>query len=176
MKTSIALIGFMGTGKTVVGEALSKKLARKFVKLDSLIEQRVGKSIADIFEQDGEEVFRELEIEITKEVAKDKNLVVDCGGGVVLNQINIDRLRKEARIVYLTASPMVTLNRVSDDGGRRPLLKGANKASNIQELLGLREPFYQRAADIEINTSKLDINSVAEQIINELEKDEGFNF
>lgn len=176
MKTSIALIGFMGTGKTVVGEALSKKLARKFVKLDSLIEQRVGKSIADIFEQDGEEVFRELEIEITKEVAKDKNLVVDCGGGVVLNQINIDRLRREARIVYLTALPRVILSRVSDDGGRRPLLKGANKASNIQELLGLREPFYQRAADIEINTSKLDINSVAEQIINELEKDEGFNF
>lgn len=175
MKTSIALIGFMGAGKTAVGKALAKKLNREFVELDSLIEHKAGKSIPDIFQQDGEIAFRELEIEVTKEVSKAKNLVIACGGGLVLNKINIDRLRREARIVYLTASSGVILKRVSGDGGERPLLKAPDKASTIQELLRFRQPFYERAADIKIDTSKLDIDSVAEQIIEKLREDEGFN-
>jgi len=175
MKTSIALIGFMGVGKTAVGKVLAKRLGRKFVELDSLIEQKAGKSIPDIFQQDGEAAFRELEIEVTKEVSKDKNLVIACGGGIVLNKKNIDRLRQQSRIVYLTASPKVILKRVSDDGGERPLLKTANKALNIRELLEFRKPFYERAADITIDTSKLDTNAVAEQIIEKLQADEDFN-
>ena len=175
MKTNIALIGFMGVGKTAVGRALAKRLNRQFVELDSLIEQKAGKSIPKIFEQDGEIAFRELEIEVAKEVSQGRNLVIACGGGIVLNKINIDRLKKESVIVYLTASPMVILRRTSGDGGQRPLLKASNKAQNIQELLRFRKPFYERAADIEIDTSKLSISSVAEQIIAELKKDEGFN-
>ena len=175
MKTNIALTGFMGVGKTVVGKVLAEKLGRKFVELDSLIEQKAGKSIPFIFQQDGETAFRELEIEVTKEVSKDKNLVIACGGGVVLNKINIDRLRQQSRIVYLTASPRVILKRVSGEAGERPLLKAANKALNIRERLDFRKPFYERAADIIINTSKLDINSVAEQIISKLKDDESFN-
>jgi len=176
MKTSIALIGFMGTGKTAVGKALAKKLGKEFVELDSLIEQKAGKSIAEIFQQDGEVAFRELEIEVAKEVSNGKNLVIACGGGIVLNRINIDRLRKEARIVYLTASPGVILKRVSGGGEERPLLKGTNKAWDTQELLRFRKPFYERAADIKINTSKLGIDAVAEQIIEKLKQDEGFNW
>ena len=175
MKTNIALIGFMGTGKTAVGKALAEKLGRKFVELDSLIEQKAGKSIPDIFQQDGEMAFRELEIEVTKEVSKDRNLVIACGGGIVLNKINIDRLRQQSRIVYLTASPKVILKRVSGDGGERPLLKAASKALNIRGLLDFRKPFYERAADIKIDTSKLDIDSVAEQIISKLKDDESFD-
>ncbi len=175
MKTNIALIGFMGVGKTAVGKALAGKLGRSFVELDSLIEQKAGKSIPDIFQQDGEAAFRELEIEVTEEVAKDKNLVIACGGGIVLNQINIDRLRQQSRIVYLTASLEVILKRVSGEAGERPLLKAANKALNIRELLGFRKPFYERAADITIDTSKLDIDSVAEQIIEKLKEDESFD-
>lgn len=175
MKSNIALIGFMGTGKTAVGKVLAEKLGRKFVELDSLIEQKAGKSIPDIFQQDGEADFRELEIEVTKEVSKDKNLVIACGGGIVLNKINIDRLRQQSRIVYLTASLGVILKRVSGEAGERPLLKAASRALNIRELLGFRKPFYEGAADIIINTSKLDINSVAEQIINKLKDDEGFH-
>ncbi len=174
MKTSIALIGFMGAGKTVVGKALAKKLSKKFVELDSLVEQKAGKSIIEIFQQDGEEIFRELEIEVTKEVSQGKDLVIACGGGIVLNKINIDRLRKEARIVYLTASPGVILGRVSGDE-ERPLLEVANPTLTIQELLRFRKPFYERAADIKIDTSKLDIDSVTEQIIKRLKEDEGFN-
>ena len=176
MKTNIALIGFMGAGKTVVGKALAKKLNREFVELDYLIEHKAGKSIPQIFQQDGEVAFRELEIEVTKEVSNAKNQVIACGGGLVLNKINIDRLRKEAIIIYLTASPGVLLKRVSGNGEERPLLNVSNKASEIRELLRFRKPFYERAADIKIDTSKLDIDSVTEQIIKKLKDDESFNF
>ena len=175
MRTNIALIGFMGVGKTAVGKVLAEKLGRKFVELDSLIEHKAGKSIPDIFQQDGEVAFRELEIEVTKQVSKDKNLVIACGGGIVLNKINIDRLRQQSRIVYLTASPKVILKRVSGDRDERPLLKAANKALNIRELLGFRKPFYERVADIKIDTSKLDTDSIVEQIISKLKDDEGFH-
>jgi shikimate kinase len=176
MKTSIALIGFMGVGKTAVGKALAGKLSKKFIELDSLIEQKAGKTIPEIFKQDGEIAFRELEIEVTKEVAKGKNQVIACGGGVVLNKINIDRLRNESIIVYLTASPKVILKRVSGGGMERPLLEASNQALTVQGLLTFRKPFYERAADIKIDTSKLDVESIVEQIINKLEEDESFNF
>ena len=175
MKTNVALIGFMGVGKTAVGEALAKKLNRKFVELDLLIEQKAGKSIPEIFQQDGEVAFRELEIEATREVAKEKHMVIACGGGVVLNKINIDRLREESRIVCLTASPRVILERVSGEPWGRPLLKVDNPSSAIQGLLRFREPFYEISADIKIDTSKLDIDSVTEQIIDRIKRDEGLN-
>jgi shikimate kinase len=175
MKTNIALIGFMGTGKTAVGEALAEKLGRSFVELDYLIEQKVGKSIPDIFQQDGETAFRELEIEVTEEVSKDKNLVIACGGGIVLNKINIERLRKSARMVYLTASPRVILKRVANEEGQRPLLEVDNPTLAIREMLSFRKPFYERATDIKINTSKLSIEAVAEQIISKLKDDESFD-
>ncbi len=176
MKTSIALIGFMGVGKTAVGKALAKKLGREFIELDALIEQKAGKSIAEIFQHDSEVAFRELEIEVTKEVSRKKNLVIACGGGIVLNKINIDRLSNESTIVYLTASPKMILERVSGGGGKRPLLKTGNRDLKIEELLRFREPFYERAADIKIDTAKLDIAAVTEQIIMKLKEDEGFNF
>jgi len=173
MKTSIALIGFMGTGKTVVGKAVAEKLGKDFVELDVLIKQKAGKPISEIFQQDGEVAFRELEIEVAREVAGSKKQVIACGGGIVLNKINIDRLKKNSVIVYLTASPKVILKRVSD-GDERPLLKVTNPAQTIQELLRFRKPFYERAADIKINTSNLDVDSVTEQIINKVKQVENF--
>ena len=176
MKTNIALIGFMGTGKTAVGKALAEKLSKEFVEMDALIEQKAGKPIPDIFQQDGEIAFRELEINLAKEIAQRKNLVIACGGGIVLNKINIDRLRKESIIVYLTASPEVILKRVSSDQEIRPLLNVPDPASEVPALLKFRKPFYERAADIQIDTSKLNINSVAEQIIDRLKGNESLNF
>ena len=175
MKTSIALIGFMGTGKTAVGEILAEKLRREFVEMDSLIEQKAGKSIPEIFRQDGEVRFRELEIEVTGEVAEKKNAVIACGGGIVLNKINIDRLKKECIIVYLTASPGVILKRTAGDESVRPVLEASDKAWHIKGLLRFREPFYERAADIKINTSKPGISSVAEQIIARVKEYDSLN-
>ncbi|TET17467.1 MAG: shikimate kinase [Dehalococcoidia bacterium] len=166
----------MGTGKTAVGKALAEKLGKGFVELDPLIEQKAEKTIPEIFKQDGEIAFRELEMEVTKEVSKGKNLVIACGGGVVLNKINIDRLRKESIIVYLSASPRVILKRISNDAEERPLLEVANPTLTIRELLRFRKPFYERAADITINTSKLDIDTVVEQIISKVKADESFSW
>jgi len=176
MKTGIALTGFMGAGKTAVGRALAEKLAREFLELDSLIVRKAGKTIPEIFEQGGEVAFRELEIEVVKEVAGKKNAVIACGGGVVLNKINIDRLKKECVIVYLTASPEAILKRTLADENERPLLNAADRLATIGELLKFRKPFYERAADITVNTTKLDINSIAAQIIDKVKEDESFRF
>ena len=175
MKGNVALIGFMGVGKTVVGKALARKLNWEFIELDSLIEQKAGKPIAEIFQQDGEIVFRGLEIEVTKEIAREKNLVIACGGGIVLNKINIDRLKEEGIIVYLTASPRVILKRVSSEEGQRPLLEIDNPTLTIRELLRFRKPFYERAADIKIDTSKLNVDEVVKKLIEKMKRDEGFN-
>ena len=174
MKTSVALIGFMGTGKTVVGKELSQKMDRRFIETDDLIEQKAGKSIPEIFKQDGEIAFRELEIEVTKAVAGTKNAVIACGGGLVLNKINIDRLREECIIVYLTASAGVILRRTSRDGGRRPLLSVTNRLQQIRELSRFRQPYYRWAADMIVNTSRLGINTVVQRIEEELEDNESF--
>ena len=176
MKTNIALIGFMGTGKSAVGQVLARKLKRKFIELDAVIEQIAGKSIPDIFQQDGENAFRELEIQATKDIAQSKRSVIACGGGAVLNRINIDRLKEGAVIVYLSASPGVILKRTSRDQNVRPLLSVPDQAARIKELLKFRRPFYERAADIKINTSRLDINAVVAQIIEGLKEDESLHF
>ena len=93
MKTNIALIGYMGTGKTVVGQLTAEKLGMKFIELDWLIEKKTGKPIPEIFRDDGEITFREIEIEVTKQIAGEKYCVIACGGGIVLNKMNIDRPR-----------------------------------------------------------------------------------
>ena len=174
MKTDIALIGFMGTGKTAVGKALAETLGREFVETDALIEKKAGKSIPDIFAQDGEIAFRELEIEVIKEVAIKDNVVIACGGGVVLNKINIDRLAKKCFIINLKATPSVIAGRTSGDKGDRPLLAVSDRLAQIKELMNYRRPFYRRAADREIDTSRLDVNAVVKKIINELEKNAGY--
>jgi len=172
MKTSIALIGFMGTGKTVVGRALAERLGKEFVELDALIARKAGKTIPEIFRQDGEVAFRELEIEAAREIAGKKNVVIACGGGIVLNKINIDRMRRECLMVYLTASPEVIIQRTSIGRNDRPLLSTADRDTTVRELLEFRRPFYQRAADITIDTSKLDVGSVVKQIIERMKKAE----
>ncbi|HEY31590.1 MAG TPA: shikimate kinase [Dehalococcoidia bacterium] len=176
MKTNIALIGFMGTGKSAVGRALAAKLGREFVEMDSLIEEMAGKTIPEIFQQDGEIAFREMEIEVTRKVAQNTRQVIACGGGMVLNKINIDRLKETSRMVYLKASLGKILERTSNGNSERPLLDVPDPEQRIKELLDFRKPFYERSADITINTTRLSIDKVVELIINRLKEDESFNF
>jgi shikimate kinase len=164
MKSNLALIGFMGVGKSAVGRILAAALNKTFVEADSMIERKAGKSIPEIFKEGGEIRFRELEIEAFKEIALQKNQVIACGGGVVLNRINIDRLKQDSWIVWLTASAETIVKRTGLNGERRPLLKGLAKAAEIQSLIDYRQPFYERAADFAVDTTDVDIQGAARQI------------
>ena len=175
MKSNIVLIGFMGTGKTEVGQALAKRLNRGLIEIDSKIEQMAGKSIADIFKDNGEIYFREQEIEAIKQAVTREKQVIACGGGVVLNTINIDRLRETGVIINLVASPDTILKRTSVNAGIRPLLNVQQPAERIRELMKFRKPFYDKAADFTVNTSKLNIDTVADKIIDRLKNYAGFN-
>jgi shikimate kinase len=175
MKSNIVLTGFMGTGKTAVGQALAKRLNRQLIEVDSKIEQMAGKSISDIFKDSGEIYFRELEIGAIKQAAAGKKQVIACGGGVVLNTINIDRLRETGVIINLAASQQIILKRTSGNAGSRPLLNIQQPAELIRELLKFRKPFYDKAADLIINTSKLNIDTVADKIIDRLKNYAGFD-
>ena len=161
----------MGTGKTAVGQTLAKKLGMKFIELDRLIEEQAGKKIAEIFRAQDETAFRELEIKATKQIVEEKNAVIACGGGIVLNKINIDRLRENAVMVYLTASPKTILKRVAGENSQRPLLAVDDQLKTITDMLKFRKPYYERSADITVNTSRRSIDGAAEEIIRKLGTD-----
>jgi len=149
---NIVLTGFMGTGKSTIGKLLAEELKKDFIDTDLFIERRYGKSIPQIFEEEGEERFRELEVNVIKEITKRKNAVISCGGGVVLNPVNVERLRKKGRIVLLTASLEDIMKRISEDR-KRPLLR----EYKIETLLKLREPIYFSVADFIVNTTDVSV-------------------
>jgi shikimate kinase len=170
MKTGIALIGFMGTGKTVVGKLLAQKLVKDYIELDAEIEKEAGKSVVSIFREDGEARFREMETEMVGRAAGRQNAVIACGGGIVLNKENISRLKQEYVIVCLTASQEEIFKRTSEDSNTRPLLAVADRKKKIRELLELRRPLYEQAADITIDTSGIDAPGVVQKILIALDK------
>jgi shikimate kinase len=174
MKTNIALIGFMGAGKTSIGKALARRLDMKFIETDSLIEKKAGRSITEIFNEDGEPAFRRLEMEVVRDIAEEKNAVVACGGGIILNKINMDRLRQNAVIVYLEIKPEIILSRLLNSGDNRPLLNTPDREQRIRELLHRRQPLYEREADIKITINRADTDS-AELIIEELQANESID-
>ncbi len=174
MKTNVALIGFMAAGKTAVARLLAQRLGKKLVELDALIEQRAGKTVARIFAEDGETAFREWEIALIKEVAAARGQVIATGGGIVLNTINVDRLRQGGVIVYLEASPTAILKRAQASTAVRPLLAGEDKAGIIEKMLRFRQPYYDRAADIRLDTSAMAVDAVAGRIVELLKQYEDF--
>ncbi len=167
-KDSIALIGFMATGKTTVGKALVKRLGNqyKFLEMDQLIIHEVGKSIPEIFTENGEEKFREYEISVCEEVSKLNKVVISCGGGVVINPENIENLRKNCHIILLTASIEEIFNRIMKDGKKsRPLIKKEDSLEEMKKLLIERQPLYEFAADFIINTSEKKINEIVDMCL-----------
>ncbi len=168
MKSNIALIGFMGAGKSATGRALARKTGKTLAEVDALIEAKAGKTIKQIFAEEGEVAFREYEIAVIKELGSQKNLVIACGGGVVLNKINIDRLKQESVVIWLTASTEAILERLKTSGDSRPLMPAKNQENEVQSLLLFRQPFYERAADLQVDTSGLSIEQVVEKILKKL--------
>ena len=176
-KDSIALIGFMATGKSVVGKALTKRLGKnfEFLETDDIIIKLAGKSIPEIFSENGEAIFRDYEIEACKKISKQRKVVVSCGGGVVLNQINIDNLRKNCYIVLLNASIQEIYKRILEDGIKnRPLIDTTSPLDEIKKLLEYRQPLYNSAADFRIETTGKSIKRIAENIITKLKSSNFF--
>jgi len=149
-KRNIILVGFMGTGKTTVGKLIAEKTGMPLVDMDSLIEERTGKTINAIFAQDGEPHFRSLERELAHELSRKEGLIISTGGGIVLNPDNISDFEKTGLVICLLADADTVLDRVRHDASR-PLLAGDKEASIIS-LLDTRKPLYE-ALPYSIDTS-----------------------
>jgi len=167
-KDSIALIGFMATGKSTVGKALKARLGKeyKFIETDQIIIEMAGKSIPKIFEEEGEAKFREYEIEACKRVARFSRSIISCGGGVVLNENNIDMLKQSCHIVLLTATPEVIYSRAMNEGKEnRPIINKKDPFKEIVEVLQYRKIYYNSSAEITIDTTEKSIKLIVEEIL-----------
>lgn len=152
----------MGTGKSSVGRELARRKKRHFADLDEVIELKERRRIADIFAEDGEAYFRKLEKKNLKEISRQDNFVVACGGGVVLDKDNLKLMKDTGILVCLSAEPAVILKRVSGDRSR-PLLNTDNPAKRIDLLLKMRAPYYMQADKI-VDTSRISVKEAADRI------------
>ena len=165
-KTNICLVGFMGTGKSSAGKLVAQQLGKQYIETDAMIEEKAGKSIPEIFSDDGELRFRELEIETIREASSNTDSVFSLGGGAVLNQINMMYMRLSSVIICLTAHPDIIFERVSADGKEtRPLLAKEDPLEEIKKLLATRAAFYEMATNLVIDTSDLDMDVIVAKII-----------
>lgn len=150
---NIILCGFMGCGKSTVGALLAKKNGIAFVDLDTYIERKQNKTIAEIFEENGEDYFRALEKEAAKELSRKNGLVIAAGGGTLTFQENVDILRQTGKIVLLDLPVEVIADRLKNDD-TRPLLNRPDKDDAMRELYNKRLPLYRAAADIIVNADQ----------------------
>jgi shikimate kinase len=163
---NIVLLGYRGTGKSTVAGLLSQMLKRELFDIDALIARSAGMSIPRIVEREGWPRFRELEAQAVRQAARDaRDAVIDCGGGVVLNQDNVAVLRKTGRTAVLTASFETILRRIERDPNRPPLKAGMSFEEEQRQALAEREPLYRAAADLVCDTSRVASEKTAREII-----------
>lgn len=171
----IILIGFMGAGKTTVGQALAKSAGMEFADTDQMIEKRAGKEVRAIFSEDGEETFRRMETGLLQELVKEqeakttteentKATVYSVGGGLPMREENRKLLKRLGRVVYLTITPDTVLTRLKGDT-TRPLLAGSNVRERVEELLSLRDPLYREASHVCVVTDGKALSRIVEEIL-----------
>jgi len=159
---NIVLTGFMGSGKSMTSRKLEEFCHRPVVSTDALIEEREGRPITAIFADAGETYFRQVEKAVVREIAAQQNLIIDCGGGVVLDDENMACLRKSGTIFYLSASPECIFENVKRTK-HRPLLDVADPLAQITELFNQRLPYYQKA-DVIIDADFKSIDQIAHAV------------
>lgn len=164
---NIVLIGFMGAGKTTVSDYLSTTFAMDIVDMDQAITEREEMSIPDIFATYGEEYFRNLETQLLVEMQNHKNTVISCGGGVAMRECNVAEMKKNGKVILLTASPETIYERVKDSNDR-PLLNGRKNVEGIAELMEQRREKYEAAADIVVNTDGKTVLQICEDLVQQL--------
>ena len=161
-RDNIILCGFMATGKSSVGKKLAELMNYEFVDMDAQIEAEEGMSIPQIFATRGEPAFRALECGMVERIAERSRCVVATGGGTIVNQKNLDLLKRCGVVITLTADEKTILSRAGK-GESRPMLQGSDRLERIRTLIKQREPFYSQA-DIILDTSSLDIHQVVRRI------------
>lgn len=171
-KNNIILIGFMGSGKSTVAKTLRKVTGREVIDTDYAIIEKAGMKIPEIFEQYGEEHFRRLETELLYELESRENLIISCGGGIVLRDENIEAMHKIGTVVLLSATAETTYYRVRRNTNR-PLLKGKMNIKAIQEMLDARQERYEKAAQIIVHVDFKGLKKVCEEILEKVEAREG---
>lgn len=164
---NIVLIGFMGSGKSTISEFLKTAFAMDVIEMDQIIAEREGMSISDIFEVYGEQYFRDLETNLLIEMQSRTNVVISCGGGTPMRECNVVEMKKNGRVILLTAKPETILDRVKDSHDR-PLIENNKTVSFIAELMEKRREKYEAAADIVIETDGKDELQICEELIHRL--------
>jgi len=161
----LVLIGYRGTGKTVVGDLLAKRLQMPCVRMDDEVVSRAGMPTNDIVAQFGWPKFRDIESEVAVDMSERDNIIVDTGGGVIERQENVDVLKKNARIFWLRATVDTIVSRIQDCTARPALTAGKTFTEEVAEVLERRNPKYQAAAHHEIVTDGQTPEQVADKII-----------
>ena len=159
---NIFLIGFMGAGKSTIAGELKDKL-----EMDQMIVEKQGMSISEIFDEYGEAYFRNLESNTLIELQKRKQTIVSCGGGVVMREENTDHMKKNGRVVLLTAKPETIYERVKDSD-ERPILNNNMNVEFISGLMDKRKDRYEAVADITVATDGKNVTQICEEIISRL--------
>ena len=166
---NVVLIGFMGTGKSAVGRVLAKWLGWPFYDVDEMIEKETGLAIADIFSQNGEASFRDLECRAVARVGALNRAVIATGGGVPLQEDNMRELERNGLVFCLSARPETVLKRLQKEMHVRPLLKGKDPVRTVEELLRVRQKNYARCRHT-IETDEWTVEQAAEKIMSLIPK------
>ncbi|QWE18765.1 shikimate kinase [Polynucleobacter corsicus] len=165
---NIFLIGLMGAGKSTVGKLLAKKLGRRFLDADHVIEDRCGVKIPVIFEMEGEEGFRKREAQAINDITAEQDVILATGGGAVLLPENRQLLSERGTVIYLHANPMELWFRTKGSESR-PLLKNGDAKKILENLYTIRDPLYREIADYVIETGKPSVNQLVNTLIMQLE-------
>lgn len=164
----IALVGLPGSGKSTIGRQLARRLALPFVDSDQVIEQRLGCSIREFFEREGEDRFRDIESTVLDEITAGAACVLSTGGGAVLRDVNRERLRERCRVVYLRSLPEEVFRRLRHDRNR-PLLQVADPLQRLRDLHAERDPLYREVAHYVIETGRPSVPTLVNMIVMQLE-------
>ena len=163
-KGNVIFIGFMGAGKTTVGQAYARKFSMPFVDTDELIEREAGRSISDIFASEGEEAFRRMETETVRKLREHtEHAVISVGGGLPLREENRRLLRETGTVVYLKIRPETVCSRLAGDDSR-PMMRGGNPEERARELLDAREEFYEAASHFSVETDGKTVEEIVEEV------------
>lgn len=167
---NLVLTGFMGSGKTSVGVKLSYRLRMMVEDTDKLIERREGRSIREIFAEQGEEYFRRLETALLTELTEQKfSRIYSVGGGTPVREENRRLLRKLGKVIYLRIRPETVYDRLKGDT-TRPLLQCDDPLERIRELMESRRDAYEACADVVIDVDELEMDDILNKIVEETEK------